>query len=238
MTAPAPKSVLGKAQLLLAAFGGGAVQLRLTELSRRSGVPKASAYRLAQELVQWGFLDRVGNSYQLGLRFFLLGQRVPVAAILRQVSRPLLVDLFAATRGTVHLVVPDGEHVVYLEKIAGGANVQTPSEVGGRLPVTSTASGKLFLALRADFPRLDSATALRAQLAAVRRRGYACEIEETLVGYGSIAAPVAGHDGVVYAAVSVTLPVGQLTIARLAPQLRTTAEAIAQAVDRRLLRRP
>src|SRR4051812_24950948 len=116
-----PNSVLGKAQLLLGAFESGAFQLRLTELSRRSGVPKASAYRLAQELVQWGLLERTGDTYQLGMRVFELGQRVPVAAVLRRVARPLLTDLFAATRATIHLAVLDGGHVLYVEKVAGEA---------------------------------------------------------------------------------------------------------------------
>ncbi|MBL7255579.1 IclR family transcriptional regulator [Paractinoplanes lichenicola] len=245
-----PKSVLGKAQLLLAAFGAGAVQLRLTELSRRSGVPKASAYRLAQELVQWGLLERVGNSYQLGLRVFELGQRVPVAAILRRVSRPALVDLYAATRATVHLIVPDGTHVLFLEKIAGAANVLTHSEVGGRLPASCSASGKLFLALRPDgrailaelsrhelmrpttrsVPTLE---ALGAQLAEVRKRGHSVELEEMLVGHSSLAVPVVDAYGEIYAAVSITMPTSQLIVPRLLPIVQATAGLIHRAVEAR-----
>ena len=53
-----PASVLGKAYLLLGAFAGGPATLGLTELSRRSGVPKASTHRLAVELVDLGLLAR------------------------------------------------------------------------------------------------------------------------------------------------------------------------------------
>ncbi len=245
-----PKSVLGKAQLLLAAFGAGAVQLRLTELSRRSGVPKASAYRLAQEMVQWGLLERVGHSYQLGLRVFELGQRVPVAAILRRVSRPPLVDLYAATRATVHLVVPDGSHVLFLEKIAGAANVLTHSEVGGRLPASCSASGKLFLGMRSDAPAafaelsrnglmrpttrsVATIEALRAQLVDVRGHGYAVELEEMLVGHSTLAVPVADAYGEVYAAVSITMPTSQLIVPRLLPIVQATAGLISRAVEQR-----
>ncbi|MFW3168768.1 IclR family transcriptional regulator [Geodermatophilus sp. CPCC 206100] len=246
-----PKSVLGKAHLLLSAFGAGAYQLRLTELSRRSGVPKASAHRLAQELVQWGLLERAGDGYQLGLRVFELGQRVPIAAVLRGVSRPVLVDLFATTRATIHLAVLDGGNVLYAEKVAGEANIQTHSEVGGRLPATCTATGKVLLALAPDGeaalqqwerfgvvrPTSRSAAtveALRAQLVEVRRRGFAVEVEETLVGYASVAVPVVGSDGSVYAAVSATAPVSRLVVGRLVPQLQAAAAGIARAVDRRI----
>ena len=44
-----PASVLGKAHLLLTAFTAGPTTMGLTELSRRSGVSKASAHRLAGE---------------------------------------------------------------------------------------------------------------------------------------------------------------------------------------------
>ncbi|GAA0526238.1 IclR family transcriptional regulator [Paractinoplanes ferrugineus] len=243
-----PKSVLGKAQLLLAAFGAGAGRLRLTELSRRSGVPKASAYRLAQELVQWGLLERAGNGYQLGMRVFELGQRVPVAAILRRVSRPALVDLYAATRATVHLIVPDGAHVLFLEKIAGTANVLTHSEVGGRLPASCAASGKLFLATRpdagevlGDLARRDlmrpttrsvpTVEALRVQLDDVRKHGYAVEIEEMLAGYSSLAVPITDAYDVVYACVSITMPTSQLIVPRLLPTVRATAEYISREVE-------
>jgi DNA-binding IclR family transcriptional regulator len=247
----APKSVLGKAQLLLSAFGAGAYRLRLTELSRRSGVAKASAYRLAQELVQLGLLERVGDSYQLGLKVFELGQRVPIAAVLRGVSRPYLVDLFAATRAAIHLAVLDGGHVLYVEKVAGETNIQTHSEVGGRLPATCTATGKVLLALapegeaalelwdrhgvmRPTTRSAASVMALRAQLAEVRLRRFAIELEETAVSYGSIAVPVVGYDGTVYAAVSATAPVTRLAPGRLVPQLQGAAAGIARAVEQRI----
>lgn len=249
-----PKSVLGKAQLILAAFAAGAFRLRLTELSRRSGVPKASAYRLAQELVQWGLLERVGDSYQLGMKVFELGQRVPVSALLRGVARPLLVDLFAASRATIHLAVLEGSHVLYVEKVAGEANVHTHSEVGGRLPATCTATGKLLLATRPEGPAVvdhleqtgvarptsrsaASREQLETQLAEVRRLGYAVERDETLVGYGSLAAPVTGSDGLVLAAVSATLPSDRLSVPRLLPIVQATATAIARAHEQRMLAR-
>ncbi|MDT0316991.1 IclR family transcriptional regulator [Streptomyces millisiae] len=246
-----PNSVLGKAQLLLAAFESGPFQLRLTELSRRSGVPKASAYRLAQELVQWGLLERRGESYQLGIRMFELGERVLASASLRAVARPLLTDLYTSTRATIHLAVLDGTHVLYLEKIAGGASIHSHSQVGGRLPAWCTATGKVLLAVsqsgreqterlaETGLPSLTERTvvsvdALRRQLSIVAERGFALEVGETLSGYGSLAVPVIGEDGTVHAAVSATAPVAQVTAQRLVPQLRATAAGIARAMDRRM----
>jgi DNA-binding IclR family transcriptional regulator len=247
-----PNSVLGKAQLLLGAFESGAYQLGLTDLSRRSGVPKASAYRLAQELVEWGLLERRGDCYQLGLRMFELGQRVPASAVLRAVARPALADLFAATRATIHLAVLDGAHVLFLEKVAGEANIHSHSRIGGRLPAPGTATGKVLLTAAPDLDEhlarfseaglthltsrtVSSVDDLRKQLTVVRAKGFALEIEETMPGVGSLAVPVTGADGTVHAAVSTTAPVARLAPGRLLPDLRTAAVTIARALDRALL---
>ncbi|MFB7992058.1 IclR family transcriptional regulator [Streptomyces sp. NPDC056002] len=243
-----PNSVLGKAQLLLAAFESGAVRLRLSELSRRSGVPKASAYRLAQELAQWGLLDRHEETYQLGMRLFQLGQRVPASAVLRSVARPLLTDLFARTRATIHLAVLDGTHVLFLEKIAGEASVHTHSHVGGRLPASCTATGKLLLALAPDgqqnaallahgagLPGLTdrsvrSEDTLKRQLIAVQRQRFAHEVGEVRAGYASLAVPVPDPDGTVRAALSATAPVSEVSVERLLPLLRMTAAGVTRGL--------
>lgn len=241
-----PNSVLGKAQLLLGAFESGAYQLRLTELSRRAGVPKASAYRLAQELVHWGLLERRGDAYQLGMRIFELGQRVPASAVFRAVARPVLTDLFTVTRATIHLAVLDGGHVLYLEKIAGEASVHSHSQVGGRLPASCTATGKLLLATSAEgadqleflavsgLPRLTSRSVssfaqLDRQLAQIRAQGFAVEVEETMPRYGSVAVPVISADGVIHAAVSATESSSRLAVRQLLPELRRSAARIARS---------
>ncbi|MFC8669910.1 IclR family transcriptional regulator [Streptomyces sp. NPDC057199] len=244
-----PDSVLGKAQLLLGAFESGAYQLRLTELSRRSGVAKASTYRLAQELVRWGLLERRGDAYQLGTRLFELGQRVPLSAVVRAVARPILTDVFTATGATIHLAVPDGQHVLYLEKIEGESSVHNYSHVGGRLPATCTATGKVLLATHAvgadqlesfassDLPRLTSRSVtsfdeLQRQLAQVRSQGFAMEIEETMPRYSSVAVPVVDSSGVVHAAVSATERANRLVIRRVLPELHRAAAIIAREVPR------
>ncbi|NKQ51709.1 IclR family transcriptional regulator [Amycolatopsis sp. K13G38] len=247
-----PNSVLGKAQLLLGAFQSGAYRLRLSELSRRSGVPKASAYRLAQELVQWGLLDRSGDAYQLGLRIFELGQRVPVSAVLRSVARPLLTDLFTVTKATIHLAVLDGTHVMYLEKVGGKASVHTHSQVGGRLPAASTATGKVLLAHssnmdellagieRAGLTRMTSRTVgsideLRAQLVTARERGYALEQEETAPGLSSVAVPLIGADETIYGSVSATAALARTDPRRVVPVLLATSATIVRTLEQRLL---
>ena len=64
---PGANSVLGKARLILECFRLDDVDLSLTEISRRTGIAKASVYRLSQELIVWGMLERSGQDHFLGL---------------------------------------------------------------------------------------------------------------------------------------------------------------------------
>ena len=111
-------SVLGKARMILDAFDTDHSDLSLTELTRRSGVAKATVHRLVGELVEWGLLERAGTKYRLGLRLFELGQLVPRQRILRDAALPYMEDLLLATQETVHFAVRDGIDVLYIADVA------------------------------------------------------------------------------------------------------------------------
>ncbi|MEU8802701.1 IclR family transcriptional regulator [Spirillospora sp. NPDC048819] len=214
-------SVLGKAQLILEAFGIDDEALGLSELTRRTGLAKASVHRLSQELVHWGFLERRHGKYSLGMRLFEIGQRVPRQRILRDLARPFMEDLLQATGQTVHLAVVDGLEVLYLEKVSGHAQVGRPSRVAGRMPLHCTATGKALLAfgprslfeevVAAPLARTTARTTiapglLEQELERARELGYAVEYEQARVGYMSVAIPLAGATGATVAALSVTGP--------------------------------
>lgn len=235
-------SVLGKVRLILEAFRPDEEALSLAELTRRTGVPKASVHRISQELVAWGALERYGCGYRLGLRLFELGQLVPRQRGLCDLAHPYLEELARATTETVHCAVRDGHEVLYVEKLGGYRLVTRPSRTGGRMPMHCTATGKVLLAyapsqvaeavLAAPLPRRTPRTVvapglLRAELAAIRSAGYALESEETRLGYLSVAAPVMDANLRVCAAVSVTAPTARAQLARLVPAVRDAAGQIS-----------
>ncbi|AWB93688.1 IclR family transcriptional regulator [Aeromicrobium chenweiae] len=240
-----PNSVLGKAFSILSAFDDEHDTLRLVDLSQRSGVPKPSVYRLAQELVALGLLERVDNGYRIGFSVFALSQRVGTASLLRTVGRPVLVDLVAMTRGTAHLAVLEGTGTYYLEKLGGTRSVHSLSKVGGRLPLTCTASGKLLLAMSphhddlldavvAERPQqltahsqLDHAS-LRRELDVIREHELATEREEALIGFKSFAVPIYDSGHAVIAALSLTVPVSHSGDEPLVRTLRMASAGITR----------
>jgi DNA-binding IclR family transcriptional regulator len=239
----AMNSVLGKAQLILEAFTADDIKLSLTELVRRTGVAKASVYRLAQELLHWGVLERAGSDYRLGLRLFEMGQRVSRQRILREAALPFMEDLLLATQETIHFAIHDGLDVMYIEKIIMHRGLSQQSRVAGRLPLYCTATGKIILAfsprrLLGEVVRdglspltrhtITSPNVLIAQLEKARETGLATESEEIRLGYASVAVPVFGSDRMLAGALSITAPTSRMDVGRLSGSLRTAAHGIGR----------
>jgi DNA-binding IclR family transcriptional regulator len=236
-------SVLGKVQLILRVFGPDEESLSLSEISRRSGVAKASVHRLSQELLRWGFLERRGTEYWLGMGLFEIGQRVPRQRILRDAARPFMEDLFRTTGETIHLAVRDGLDILYVDKVHG--KTSAPSRVAGRMPLYCTATGKALLAWgpRSLFEEVVSRPLTRvtpytvvmpkllaAELTKARSVGYSIEQEQTRAGYMSVAIPIFGASGMAIGALSITAPVLRADVHKYASLLTMVGSGVAKSV--------
>lgn len=243
------RSVLARGLSLLNAFGPADVELTLTEFAARTGLPKPTAYRLLGELVRWGGLERTRHGYRLGMRLFVLGQRVPRPRGLREAALPYLEDLYEASHENIHLAIFDGIDTLFLEKVSGRHSMPIISRVGGRPPAYCTATGKLFLAFGVPdrFRRVVDAGLCRhtprtitmpglleRDLARTLERGYGINREESEVGVSAVAAPVFDHRRHVIAAISVTGRAGRLDLDRLAPAVRASALSLSLSLSREL----
>src|SRR5215469_2035044 len=139
-----PTAVIDRISLVLDAFDGPG-RLTLAQIVRRTGLPRSSAHRMLERLVQLRWLRRSGRDYELGMRLVELGSLAVHQDRLVRAAAPLLGELHRATGLVVHLAILDGPDVVYLDKIgdpvsAGRAGL--PTRVGGRQPAHCTAVGK------------------------------------------------------------------------------------------------
>lgn len=239
-------TVLGKAFVILGAFDADAGTLTLSELTDRSRLPKSTVHRVAEALIEVGALERVDGGFQLGTRLFELGELVPRKRTLRRIALPYMQDLYEATHETVHLAVPDGTDVLYLDKISGHRTSDAPSRIGGRMPLYCTGVGKAILAfsspsllesvLEVGLERLSPYTitvpdVLRQNLTTIRERGVAFDHEESQVGISCAAAPILYQDRGAIGSVSVTGPTARVNLPRLAPAVQTAALAISRATS-------
>ena len=195
-----PTAVIDRISLVLDAFEGPG-RLTLAQIVRRTGLPRSSAHRMLERLVQLRWLRRSGRDYELGMRLVELGSLAVHQDRLVRAAAPLLGELHRATGLVVHLAVLDGPDVVYLDKIGDRAIGAIPTRVGGRQPAHCTAVGKAILAycdhdaevdlrVRKTKYSISTSSQLAAELAKVRAHGVAFEREESLLGFGCVAAPI------------------------------------------------
>jgi IclR family acetate operon transcriptional repressor len=237
-------ALVGRITALLGAFTLVDDALGVSELSRRTGLPKTTVHRLCGHLCASGLLERSDGAVRLGLRLFEIGQLATGHRDLVDAARPLLADLRSATGHTVHLARREGTEVVYLEVLPGPDSPNLPSRVGGRMPAHATGVGKAILAFSPDevvdrviadgLARLSartitSATVLRRQLSRIREEQVAFEREESGPGTVCVACPV-WSGGRVVAAVSVAGWSTRMRPERVAPAVRAVALALSRTV--------
>jgi DNA-binding IclR family transcriptional regulator len=172
-------------------------------------------------LARRGLVDRTPTrGYRLGVRFVELGHEATERTVVRDCALPLLVELRNTLEETVQVGVPAGVDVVYVERVEGQRALRYTTN-SRRSPLHRSSSGKVLAAynpglaearLRAGLPPSTGYTIAvpdlwRAELARVRRQGFARSIDETELGMSSLAVPVqAGADGPVVAAISMVGP--------------------------------
>ena len=241
------RSVLGKASLILTAFREEDLSLSLTELTRRTGIAKATVHRLCQGLIDAELLERDGARYRLGLRLFEIGLRAPGQRMLRQAARPIVEELAQALGNAVILAVPQGGDVLCIENAGTHRNWANSAVSGHRMRLHSSAAGKLTVAmlpaqypLAAVVPRMAERRTPRtltparfpAELERIRREGYATEVEESRIGYHAAAVPVLGPGSVYLAALSVIAPTAGTSLPKLLRELTAGAHAITARLAR------
>ncbi|WP_228002095.1 IclR family transcriptional regulator [Nocardia australiensis] len=241
------RSVLGRAMRILESFGVEDRAVGLSELARRTGLPKATVYRISQDLTAARLLTASPEGYRLGRGLFELGMRAAAERTLLEVAVPFLQDLYTRTGETVHLGVRDGDEVVYISKLGGHRQARSPSRVGGRMPLSCTAIGKALLAhsdpltidriLAGPLPRRAPRTivapgVLRTQLDHIVDQGVAYEYEESALGLVCLAAPILDGSEPV-AAISVTGPAGRFRPETHATPVRAAAAGVASILARR-----
>lgn len=222
-------SSVRNAARLLKQFSRADRELGVTQLARRLGLAVSTVHRLLTTLAEEGLVERgtVPGTYRLGLQMGELGITVFPDLALHEAARPVLAALRQSTGETVQLGVLDHLEVVYLERLESPQTVRifSQAEGGYRQPASVTSAGKVLLAhLPADVLRVRLADwqpvrrtpntivepgPLLAELRRVAERGWAQNIEESMVGVASVAAPIRDERGAVVAAVSVVAPISR-----------------------------
>lgn len=242
-------SALSRAVHLLEAFDTGTRDLNVTQLAQRAGMPLSTAHRIVGELVELGLLERAGDRrYRVGLRLWEIAVRTPGALGIRETALPHLHAAHARIGQNLQLGVLQGREVLYLERLSTPNAAVNLVVVGGRIPFHALSSGLVLaaeldadeqealiaqpLAPYANAPR-PSPDALRAQLAEIRRAGYATTRGYVNAEATAIAVPVHGPHGGTVAAISAIVPSEDPREEQVLSVLLVTAAAITRSLRER-----
>jgi DNA-binding IclR family transcriptional regulator len=140
--------VLDGAFAVLEALAHADDGLGLTGLARASGLAKTSAYRLAEQLVSLGAVQRVEHRYYIGARIGRIRQRWQPDPLLRQAAQAPVHTLAVQSRAMASLRIlhEDRLRVICTTAPHGHAYLPNPAD---RESIARTATGRVLYATTA-----------------------------------------------------------------------------------------
>src|SRR5512136_2649417 len=108
-----------RASSILDILGQSPHGIAIRELSSRMHLPKGTTHRLLSSLSYFGYVrqDQNTKNYFLGFKLVELGNMLLGQLDLRKEAESFLRNLAERTKETVHLVILDGNEIVYLDKL-------------------------------------------------------------------------------------------------------------------------
>ncbi|MGW1072083.1 helix-turn-helix domain-containing protein [Streptomyces sp. NPDC002537] len=183
------RSVLEGAFSLLESLAGRE-EAGLAALAADSGLPKTTAYRLLEQLIELGAVERRGTNYRTGARIFRLGHKWQPYPGLKAAARQPLRHLAGVTGASVGLCVLREGRTMAAAGISGVVDELAPLRAGVTWP-WGTAAGKVLVATAPPTaPVGPLPTSWKREAAAIQESGVALDHEELVPGVCCVAAPV------------------------------------------------
>ena len=242
--------VVDRTLALLDSFNGDRRSLTLSQLAATTGMPISTTSRLAQSLLRWGALERLpSGEFVIGVKLWEVASLAPRGHGIREAAAPFMEDLYEVSRHHVALAVLDGAEAVLIERLSSRRAPEILGRLGGRLPLRTTAVGRVLLAAESATFRDETIAQppdaffeaeseltpgeMRKELAEVARLGYAVVRRKRPSATIAIASPILGPRRQVVAAISIVAPDGALSPPLVVPALRATARSISRALGYR-----
>lgn len=198
-------------------------EVSLLELEKKLGYNASTIHHILKTLILEGFVsqNKVSKKYTPGpeLMFSYLTANQPKKFFHR--ALPLLEKNVALTEETTNIFIRQGDEAVCIAGVESPQTLKAFLQIGRRIPLNTTAAGKIFLAYMDEKEALDllrsnslkqfsvSVTALEElliELQNIRRQGYSIEKNEFDDMVTAIGAPIFDHNNRLIAATSTIVP--------------------------------
>ncbi|GGB12594.1 IclR family transcriptional regulator [Brucella endophytica] len=216
---------------VIEAFGEDKPRLSIAEVSKITGLDRATARRCLLTLAELGYAEYDGKFFMLLPKILRLGHAYLSATPLPTIMQPHLDRLSDAVGESASASVLDGTEIVYIARAAQMRVMSINLMAGSRLPAYCASMGRVLLAWldeaearsvlertelkpRTPFTRTEPGQLIE-ELRRIRAQGYAINDQELELGLRSIAVPVFNHRGMVVAALNLGAPAAHVEISDL-----------------------
>ena len=206
-----------RALALMEAFAVGESSLSLAELSRRAGMHKTTALRLARTLAQSRYMVQTEDAqWRLGPAAGWLGARYQAGFDVNRVVEPALHQLVKETGESGSFYVREGDIRSCVARVEGPQSVRHNVRIGERLPLDRGAPGRVILAFSG---------APGEPYESIRERGFHISLGEREAEVASVAAPVFGLNWRLLGSMCISGPSSRLTKAKLEKHAKVVIKA-------------
>lgn len=207
---------VSRALTIFDCFSASRSRLSLHEISELIAMPKATTFRLVNTLERAGFLIRLPDQqYCLSLKIVRLAGFVQSTLGIRDIARPVMIEVNRKTGETVTLNLRAGNERVVIEVVETPAPLMTIVRQGEHVPLLFGATARILFAHMpeqerkqyfASTPKDVDPAAVERELSRFRAQGYALTRNQRIPGVTSVAVPIRDIDGAVNYCLAITGP--------------------------------
>jgi len=220
------------------------------DISFQLDIPKASLHRLLQQLEDEGFVQtNMRGQIVPGKRMYNIALGVMYSSRYKAERQAILQHLGREIDEACGIAIPDGTEMVYYDRVQSSWPLQFNLQVGSRVPLWCTSSGKLYLAslntpmrhrIINNLPlekyarsTLTDPEALERSLLEIQQNEMGIDNEEYIDGMVGCSVPIRNADGRLLACLYTHAPVIRKSLDDLRafePKLRKAAEDLGQLI--------
>ncbi|WP_028987043.1 IclR family transcriptional regulator [Thermicanus aegyptius] len=197
-------------------------KLKMSDIQKKLKISKSTLFNLLRtmETLRWITKDQ-NDCYSPGVRLGIWGNSYFQQFDLVNLFMKEAVPIRDMLKLSVQLARLEGNQVLYLAKVEAPSQVQMVAGPGFRMPAHATGLGKMLLSaldkqvldrlypeemlVRMTSLTLNRKSKLIDQLTIIQKQGYAVDLQEGVMGFCCVAAPVYEVNGLMIAAVSVSI---------------------------------
>lgn len=238
---------------VIRSFSAATPRQTLSDVSRETGLTRATARRLLLTLEQLGYVRSDGRYFELTARVLDIGYSFVSSLNLNDIAQPYLESFSEEVHESSSVSVLDETDIVYIARVPTKRIMTVSIGLGSKFPAYQTSMGRVLLAELSDdevldiFERSDrthttdrtvrTGDELLLHLGEVRENGWALVDQELEIGVRSLAAPLRNKAGTAVAAMNVSTHAGRSDLDQIhtffLPRLLETAASISAALAMR-----